>query len=294
MFTRIRIVRALVLGGFALWAGTALPQDVGRARADGPRIVTAAEKRAAVLLERAVRHVQAHGEAGVQAFAREEQFVDRDLYAYALRTDGRFLASCGFSAALVGTNVLDYTDAEGKPFFHEIVRLAKEQGGGRVEYKWFNPADSRGEPKVTLFRKVGGLIVAVGYFSPRATPADAKAMVDAAAKAVKADEAIAFAAFQRIDGRFVRDDLYVFAVDLRSRRFVAYAAQPGLVGTDSHRLVDPTRRHIVSEMIAQLGQSTSGKLDYKWLNPVSGKIESKRSYIRRVGETMVGVGYYKR
>lgn len=294
MISRNRIARALVLAGFALYAGTAPAQDGGQGSAVEARVVTPAEQRAAALLDRAVRHVAAHGEAGVGAFRREAQFVDRDLYVYALRTDGRFLASGGFSAALAGTNVLDYTDADGKAFFRDIVATAREKGAGRVEYKWFNPADSRGEPKVTLFRRVGELVVAVGYFSPRATPADAKAMLPAATKAVDADARQAFADFQRVDGRFMRDDLYVFAVDLASGRFVAHGARPQLVGTDADRLVDPQGRRVVSGMIARLGNDRSGEFDYQWVNPVSGRTEAKRSYLRRSGDTLVGVGYYTR
>jgi len=303
MFSTNRVARAIVLGGLALWAGSTPAQDTrpahaeapnGQVRADAPRVVTPAEKRAAALLERAVRHIEAHGEAGVAAFGRDEQFIDRDLYVYALRTDGRFLSSGGFSAALVGTNVLDYTDVDGKAFFRDIVAAAREQGGGRVEYKWFNPADSRGEPKVTLFRKVGDLIVAVGYFSPRATPTDAKAMLRAATKAVDADPRQAFVDFQRADGRFVRDDLYVFAVDLANGRFVAHGAQPRLVGADTSRLVDSQGRPIIPGMIARLGDGSSAEFDYLWVNPVSGRTEAKRSFLRRSGDMLVGVGYYTR
>ncbi|PKO50370.1 MAG: hypothetical protein CVU28_13035 [Betaproteobacteria bacterium HGW-Betaproteobacteria-21] len=292
MFATRRVIAALLACLFVLGPGFVLAQAVEPPSA--PRPPTQLEKRASALLERAVKHIEATGEAGSAAFSREADFVDRDLYAYAFRTDGEFLASGGYSAALIGTNVLGFKDTEGKAFFREMVAIALEQGMGRVEYHWFNPADSRGEPKVTLFRKVGNVIVAVGYYSPRATPIQAKAMLKAAAKALDDDPATALADFQRIDGRFIRDDLYVFAVDIASGKFLAHGASPVLVGTDAHLLQDAHGRRVVTEMLDVLRKKDNGELKYQWMNPASGRQESKHTYFREVDGKLVGVGYYIR
>lgn len=289
-----RVAAVVILGGAALWTGNALTQSAEREAPPAVRIVPQLEKRAVALLERAVAHARKTGEAGVAAFNGEAAYFDRDLYVYALKMDGQFLASGGFSVGLIGSNVLDFVDTDGKAFFREMIAVARERGEGRVEYKWFNPADSRGEPKVTLFRRVGDLIVAVGYFSPRATPMQAKAMLGAAAKAVRDDQALALKDFQLVDGRFVRDDLYVFAVDLPSGRFLAHGASPQLIGTDARALRDPQGRRVVAEMIQRLEGRESAELDYQWANPVSGHTEAKHSYVRRVGDLLVGVGYYQR
>src|SRR5690606_26438595 len=79
------------------------------------------EKRAAALLERAAQHLATGGEAALADFSRQGEFVDRDLYVYALAPDGRFLASGGSSAALIGQNVAGRTDSAGKAFFREIL-----------------------------------------------------------------------------------------------------------------------------------------------------------------------------
>lgn len=289
-----RVAAVVLVGGAVLWAGSALTQSADRNAPPAVRIVSPLETRAQALLERAVAHAKATGEAGLGAFNSEAAYFDRDLYVYALKMDGRFLASGGFSAGLIGSNVLDFVDTDGKAFFREMIAIARDKGEGRVEYKWFNPADSRGEPKVTLFRRVGDLIVAVGYFSPRATPTQAKAMLSAAAKAVRDDQARALNDFQLIDGRFIRDDLYVFAVDLADGRFLAHGASPQLIGTDARALRDPQGRRIVAEMIQRLDGEEAAELDYQWVNPVSGRTEAKHSYVRRVGGLMVGVGYYLR
>jgi len=266
------------------------------AAAQGGEIVVknVLEMRAKDLLAIAVRHIEEHGEAGAEDFARQSAFVDRDLYAYAVRTDGRFLASGGASAALVGDNVLDYRDSEGKAFFREMIDIARRDGEGAVEYRWFNPADSRGEPKVTFFRKVGEVIVAVGYYPPRATSIEARALLEEAVKALDKDRQAGLRRFQDLNDSFIRNDLYVFVVELGSGRFLAHGATPSLVGTNAFTLKDPRGRLIVREM-ADVGlREGKGELDYLWRNPMTLKFESKHTFFRIVDGLLVGVGSYNR
>lgn len=287
-----RCLQLALLGG-ALVLGSAMP-TVTAAAEEAPRIRSALERRAETLLEIAAQHVRDQGEAGALDFSRQSAFVDRDLYAYALRTDGVFLASGGASAALVGQNVLAETDVAGKPFFREMIEIARRDGEGRIEYQWFNPADSRGEPKLALFRKVGEVIVAVGYYPPRATPVQAKALLKEAIAALDQAPQAALAEFQRLDGRFIRNDLYVFVVELDSGRFLAHGATPGLVGSDGFALQDPRGRPIVKEMIDIAKKDGEGELDYFWRNPTTGRIESKHTFFRRQDGRLVGVGSYNR
>ena len=281
----LAVVCALALGSIASAADATATPDVR---------VSASERRATALLERAVEQVERHGEPGTTAFSRQAEFVDRDLYVYALTIDGRFLASGGASAALIGQNVLAETDLEGKPFFREMIDIAKAEGAGRLSYRWFNPADSHGEPKLALFRRVGDIIVAVGFYPPRADPAQARALLKKAARALADDSGKALAEFQRLNGPFIRDDLYVFAVDLASGKFIAHGATPSLIGTDARQLRDPDGRPIITEMIERAGRSDSGELDYIWRNPATRKLEHKHTYFRIEGGRLVGVGYYTR
>ncbi len=255
---------------------------------------SAQQQRATALLERAVRHVERHGAAGTSDFSRQAQFVDRDLYVYALNVDGRFLASGGASAVLIGQNVENETDLAGRAFFREIIDLAKRDGRGRIEYRWFNPADRRGEPKLTEFRRVGDVIVAVGYYPPRASRGQAKALLDTAVQALSRDGGKALSRFQDLRGPFIRDDLYVFVVDTDSGRFLAHGSTPQLVGTDAHALRDPDGRAVVDEMLERAARSDDGELDYIWRNPVTGKLEHKHTYFATAGSRLVGVGYYTR
>lgn len=293
MNTRLRYLMGLtgaLIVGFAALTMTTMATETG----PSGRIESWNEKRAKTLLERAVAHVEQGGEAAAADFSRQAEFIDHDLYVFALRTDGHFLASGGASSVLIGENVLDQTDLAGKPFFREIVELAIREGGGQVEYRWFNPADSRGEPKLTMFRRVGDIIVAVGFYPPRAMPHQARAMLRDAIAALRADEQGTLAEFGRLEGRFIRDDLYVFVIDVESGRFLAHGASPELVGTDGHAIRDPSGKAVVTEMIEIGRRKDNGELDYAWRNPTTGRIESKHTYFRVVDGKLVGIGYYTR
>lgn len=282
----------VMLLGLAL--GSAPGQLLAAAHEGGPVIRSDLERRAETLLEIAVQHVRDKGEAGAKDFSRQSVFVDRDLYVFALRTDGMFIASGGASAALVGQNVLDETDSDGKPFFREMVDIAMKEGAGRVEYRWFNPADSRGEPKLTLFRKVGEVIVAVGFYPPRGTPIQAKAMLKDAIKELDRDAAAALSDFQHLTGRFIRNDLYVFVVDEKTGRYLAHGATPALVGTNGLDIQDPKGRFVIGEMMKIAKEKGAGELDYYWHNPTTGRIESKHTFFRLHQGRLVGVGSYNR
>jgi cytochrome c len=259
-----------------------------------PRYRSSQEARAQALLDRAVAHLRQRGEAGAADFARQSAFVDRDLYVYALRSDGRFLASGGASAALVGENVLGVTDAAGRKYFSDMIAQARARGGGRIEYLWFDPVDGRDRPRQTLFSKVGEVIVAVGFLAPRATPVEAKAMLRKAVKSMRRDEKAALREFQAYPGPFIRDDLYVFVIDLASGRFLANGANPALVGTDARALRDARGQPIVTEAMEALARGRRGEAGYSWRNPVTGRVESKHTFFRNVDGKLVGVGYFTR
>ncbi|NMG73173.1 cache domain-containing protein [Aromatoleum diolicum] len=252
------------------------------------------EKRSQHLLDRAVARFRAVGDAALEEFNRSPDFVDRELYVYALALDGTMLASGGSSVALVGRNVATMKDAAGKAFFREMLDTAAQAESGRVEYRWLNRVDKREEPKVTLFRKVGERIIAVGYYVPRATPAQARELLDRAVAALKERGEAAIGAFNAIDGGYIQDDLYVFVIDFNTQRFLAHGATPKMVGSDGRLLRDPKGKPIVADMLNIVGRKGEGELEYAWRNPVTDKVETKHSFLRKVGDMLVGVGYYTR
>jgi len=250
--------------------------------------------RAHALLERAVAHYRAASRTALADFDRSKEYVDGELYVYVVSTSGVMLASGGPSSALIDQDVKDMKDAAGKSFFLEMLDKAREKGAGVVEYQWLNRVDNKVERKVAYFEKVDDKIIAVGYYIARATPAQARSLLERAVGALRADPARAIDAFNRTRGEFSEDDLYVFVIDLADKRFRAHGIDHRLVGTDSLAVRDPNGKPINQQMIDALARQDQAEIDYMWPNPVTGRIENKHTLLRKVGGDLVGVGYYTR
>jgi cytochrome c len=263
-------------------------------RADAAMADAADAARAQALLERAVAHYKEVEGSALGAFGRKGEFVEGELYVYVISTKGVMLASGGPSSALIGRDVTDLHDAAGKPFFREMLDKAKASGSGVVEYYWLNPIDNKMQRKLAYFQTVDDRIIAVGYYVARATPAQAQAMLARAAQAVEDDPAKAFHAFNQLRGPFSEDDLYVFVVDLKDDRFRAHGVYRDLIGSDALALHDPSGRPIIQDMIAAVAKEDQAEIDYSWPNPVTGGVENKHTYLRKIGGLLVGVGYYWR
>jgi len=126
------------------------------------------------------------------------------------------------------------------------------------------------------------------------TADEAKAMAENAAAYLKemgADKA--FAAFNdKANTQFHDRDLYVFVRSMDGNT-VAHGANPGMIGHTSLELKDPDGKLYNKEMIDLANSRGSGWVDYRWVNPISKKIEPKSSFIIKAGDYVVGVGFYK-
>ncbi len=72
----------------------------------------------------------------------------------------------GINADLVGKNVTDVKDPNGKQLFVEMVKVAKEKEAGIVEYQWVKPGASKPVDKITYVKlnKEWGWIVGSGIY----------------------------------------------------------------------------------------------------------------------------------
>lgn len=252
-------------------------------------------KQATALLERAVDYLQKNGpEKSFGVFNdRKGAFVNNEYYVFTVGLDGVMYASGGASSGLVGLNVLDLRDAAGKPFIRDMLELAKTKDSGIIEYRWLNHVDNRIENKTSQFRKVGDYIVCVGYYIHRASAEEAKIMLGkAVALLKKAGGKTAFKAFNDPQGAYVVNDEYVFAIGIDDGKYRASGASPNLTGVDVRELNDAAGKPLFKEMIALAKQKGGGTVDYVWRNPATNAIEQKHSLIQRVGNVLLGVGYY--
>jgi signal transduction histidine kinase len=148
----------------------------------------------------------------------------------------------------------------------------------------------------TTLQRVTGCVAALLGFAflavagDRATPDEAKALLDKAVKAVQADEAKALAAFNDPKGGYQDRDLYVFCTGPDGKTSAHRDA--GMIGKVSADIKTPDGR-MVGKEIAELATKGGGTIEYQWPNPTSNKVETKISYIQKAGSQVCGVGAYK-
>lgn len=137
------------------------------------------------------------------------------------------------------------------------------------------------------------LMAGAARAADQGTPAEAEAMVKKAVAYIKA-QGPEKAYDEFTNGKQFKDrDLYVVVYDLNGKN-LAQGANPKLVGKDLIGLKDPDGKPLI-QMFVDLAK-TKGKgwvEGYKFLNPVTQKIENKAMYLERLGETLVGCGVYK-
>jgi len=149
LLSRLCLVAALALAPLPLAAGT-------------PH-ATAGDARA--MLERAVTRMKSAGaKRALAEFNRTKgQFNTGELYVFVFNLDGIYEAY-GARPDLVGKDVSDLTDAEGKPIVREMIEIPRTTGHGKINYVWLNRADNRVEHKMSLVELVGDHVVGVGYY----------------------------------------------------------------------------------------------------------------------------------
>lgn len=246
---------------------------------------------ARALLEKAVAYYQQQGDKAFAAFSRQGDFVDKDRYVFVVDTHGVMLASGGPSAALIGRDVSEVLGPDLKKAFKDVLKTPSE-GVQEAEYRWQNWADGKVERKRVFFQRVGERILAVGYYLPRASADQARALLDKAATALGSDQKQTLNAINSLKGGFLQDDLYVFVVDLKTHRYVAHGTNLRLINTDFGKIRDPEGKPVGEPILALMTKQDQGEYEYRWKNPVTGKVEDKHAYLRKVGDLLVAVGYY--
>lgn len=251
------------------------------------------ETRARQLLQRAVDYYQVQGDAAFAAFSRQGEFIDGEHYVFVVDTHGTMLASGGTSAVLIGRDVSQALEPELREGFHQA--LAGAEGELRqTEYRWMNARDGRVERKRVFFQRVGDRVIAVGLYLPRATSQQAEQLLERTVQALAQDPEASIAAINGLSPRFREDDLYAFVIDLNSGRYVAHGYNLRLLGVPFASIRDPDGKPVGAPILALMHNRDQGDYDYRWKNPVTGKVEDKVALLRKVGHLLVAVGYYQK
>ncbi len=137
------------------------------------------------------------------------------------------------------------------------------------------------------------LFVVSFSFAATGTADEAIDLVERAARYVMTEgKEKAFAEFSNPNGKFINKDLYIFAIDYKGV-VLAHGSIPKLVGKEILELRDSDRVYYVKGFIELAKTRVRGWFDYKFLDPVTKKIEPKSTYIQKMDTFLLGCGIYK-
>ncbi len=146
-------------------------------------------------------------------------------------------------------------------------------------------------PAVSLL--AAAFVFAGPAIAGNATKEEAVAMVKRAVTYIKSDGAEkAYPEISNRTGRFVKDDLYVVVYQLDGK-VLAHGANQKFVGKDMIDAQDVDGKLYVKERVELAAKQPSFWQDYKFVNPVSKKVEPKQMYCEKVDNTAVCAGIYK-
>ncbi len=122
---------------------------------------------AKAMVDAAVEHVKKVGpDQAFKDFTNKENkaWQKKDLYVFAYNAEGVNVAH-GANDKLVGKNLIELKDPNGKPLIQELRDTAKK-GGGWVEYDWPHPQTKKIESKVSYTRMMTNFdgFVGVGVY----------------------------------------------------------------------------------------------------------------------------------
>lgn len=140
-----------------------------------------------------------------------------------------------------------------------------------------------------LFALLAIVLMGVAWAGDFGTPEEAKAMLEKAVAALKADQAKALDMFIKGEGGFKDRDLYPFCGGPDGN----FTAHPKLVGQSLKDLKDKAGKAFGAEIYAKAQTGAVAEVPYMWPRPGQTDPVEKVAFVTKVGDQVCAVGYYK-
>jgi signal transduction histidine kinase len=121
------------------------------------------------------------------------------------------------------------------------------------------------------------------------TEAEAKAMLEKAVAAVKANKKEALEKFTKGEGGFKDRDLYPFCCGPDGN----FTAHPSLAGKSCKELKDKAGKPLGEEIYKAAEAGKISQVSYMWPRPGSEQPVEKVTFVTKVDDQICAVGYYK-
>ena len=148
-------ITPLVLSLILSLAGTAgLAADGGATEAD-----------ATAMVKKGVAYIKANGKdkGYAEITSKADQLRHEDLYLTVYTLDGVVLAQ-GANEKMVGKNLLELKDIDGKAFIKERLDMARAKPSFWQDYKFTNPSTKKVEPKRVYCERLDESVICGGIY----------------------------------------------------------------------------------------------------------------------------------
>ncbi len=222
-----------------------------------------------------------------------------EKYIFVIDTKG--VVYVQVDTTLIGKNLIDLTDVNGKPFIRWfITEVMGKDKSGWSHYLWNIPGQDVPTWKTTYVKLATTssgkkYIAGCGLYNMKMEKAFALAEVKQAAELIAAQGKEAFSTLRDPESEFVFRDNYIFVInDIGD--VIINPASPELEGKNLYDLQDVKGLYFFRELIDVAKKEGSGWVDYWWPKPGEEEASSKTSYVIKVmkGDEIfiVGTGIY--
>lgn len=125
------------------------------------------EKKAVALVEKGLAYIKEVGkEKAIEEFNNGKgKFVDGEFYLFGYTLKGVCIV-LGVNPKMIGQNLYEMVDADGKMIIQDFIKIATTDGKGWSHYKWSNPNTKKIQDKSSyvVYIKDADMILGCGFY----------------------------------------------------------------------------------------------------------------------------------
>ena len=262
----------------------------------------------------AAHHLQQNGLQALHDFNSDPRWIAGPTYLILLDMESLVAVRIAGQPQLTGVDGNEMRDADGVQFAREKQRILASHDDGYVYYRFRNPASGEVEPKSTYVRRVlvdgRAYVLGAGLYVPAAecrqlplardidTRDELQLYVRCAAQLVDERGELAWDLFLN-HPQWIGGSAYVFVLDELCRQVVYPLDYERQENEEQRCDLRDAEGNLLNQDILDTARSEAGEgwVRYLWLNPASGEVEAKHSFV--VGGTLdgehvsIGAGLYE-
>ena len=124
------------------------------------------QKDAIAMAERAAAFTKAHGREELikKITAKDPDYVQGSMYIYMRDFNSGVNIAHPFNQSIIGKDLNDVPDTNGKLYRRDIMDVAKKDGKGWVDYMYKNPENNKIEAKTAYILRAGDVVLVAGIY----------------------------------------------------------------------------------------------------------------------------------